>query len=157
MSTFTGALALIKVNGETVGKIQNIRVNENITRVDVRELGNIIPVESPVTQWAGTFSCSIIAVDFSKGGLKNAIRRDVQSEEEFSDNLLLNPNGIQVDIFKKVMDAIDPNTGLIKSKLTPFAIVGKVLIDSDAFNINEGQVVLRDQTFRFLSPVIYPK
>lgn len=155
--TYTGALAIIKVQGETVGKMQNIRVTENFTRVDVRQLGDPIPVESPVTQWSGTVSCSIIEMDFSKGGLKNAIRRDVQSEEEYADNLLLNPDGIQVDIFKKVEDVRDPNTGLIKAKLNPYAIVGKILIDSDSFNINEGQVVMREQSFRYLAPIIFPK
>ncbi|MEX1384020.1 hypothetical protein [Lutibacter sp.] len=157
MNSFTGALAIIKVQGEAVGKIQNIRVNENINRVDVRQLGDPIPVESPVVQWSGTLSCSIIEVDFDKGGIKNAIRRDVQSNEEYSDQLLLNPNGVQIDIFKKISDVIDPNTGLIRSTIKPFAVITKVLIDSDSFNINEGQVVLRDQSFRFLSPVIFPK
>lgn len=157
MSSFTGALAIIKVRGEAVGKIQNIRVNENINRVDVRELGNIIPVESPVVQWSGSVNCSIIEVDFEKGGIKNAIRRDVQSDEEYADNLLLNPDGVQIDIFKKISDVVDPNTGLVTSTTKPFAILTRVLIDSDSFNINEGQVVLRDQTFRFLSPVIYPQ
>lgn len=155
--TFTGALAIIKVNGQAVGKIQNIRVTETPSRVDVRELGNIIPVESPVVSWSGTFSCSLIEMDFEKGGLKNAIRRDVQSSEEFADNLLLNPDGIQVDIFKKISDFRDPATGLIRSKLKPSAIIGRVLIDSDAFNVQEGQVVTRDQSFRYLSPIIYPK
>lgn len=153
----TGALAIIKVNGITIGRMQDVSVQEDPTRQEVRGIGEIIPLEAPVVSWAGRLTCSQMMIDFQKSGIPKAIKRDVQTNREFADQLLLDTQGVQVDIFKKVEDAIDPNTGLIKPKLKPFAVVRQCLINSDGFSISEGAIVRRNQSFTTLSPVIFPK
>lgn len=162
----TGALAIIKVNGVAVGLMRNVRVNESMRRVPVRGLGSILPKEAPVTEWAGTLSCSFWEIDYTKSGIPNAIRRDVGlgnqasqiaggiNSANFEDNLVLDAEGVQVDLFKKVTDVIDPNTGLITPKAIPYAIIGRVLIESDNITIDEGNVSGRDQSFQFLDPVV---
>lgn len=163
----TGALAIIKVNGVAVGLMRNVRINESMRRVEVRGLGSILPKEAPVTEWAGTISCSFWEIDYTKSGIPRGIRRDVGvgntasqiasgiNTANFEDQLVLDPNGVQIDLFKKQTDVVDPNTLLINPKATPYAVIGRCLIESDNVNVDEGTVSGRDQTFRYLDPVIY--
>jgi len=155
-NVLTGAIAIIKKNGVTIGKMKNIRATESTRRAPVRGLGTILPSESPVVEWSGSLSCSFYEVDFSKSGVPEAIRRDVQTNSEFEDQLLLDHEGVQLDIFKKVADVIDPETRKIKPKTVPYAIIKRCLINSDGFDISEAQISGHDQSFEFLDPIIYP-
>lgn len=155
--TLTGALAIVKYKGTTVGLMKSISCTENITRADVQGLGTILTSEAPPTQWRGSCQCAFYEFDFSQSGLTpDAIKRILQTSQQFEDQLVLEPDGIQAEVYKKVEDAIDPATNLIKSKLQPFAVIKRLLIESDGFDIAEGQVSGRNQSFRYLDPIIYP-
>lgn len=162
----TGAIAIIKVQGQPVGLMRRVTVNEATRRVPVRGLGSILPKEAPVVEWSGTVSCSFYEIDYKNSGIKDAIRRDVGlgnaisqiangiNTANFEDNLVLDSAGVQLDIYKKEKDIIDPITNLIIPKVTPYAIVGRCLIESDNVSIDEGNVSGRDQSFMYLDPVI---
>lgn len=151
----TGAIAIVRVNGTVVGRMRNIRATENISRSDVSGLGTIFTIEAPVVRHGGTLSCSFYEIDFTTSPIANAIRRDVQTNQQFQDQLtLLNPDGITLDIFRKVQDIIDPSTGLVKPKVVPYASITRLLLESEGFDISEGSVAGRDQSFRFLDPIL---
>lgn len=152
-----GALAIVRKNGTAIGRMRNVRWTENLRRADVRGLGTILVAEAPVVEHSGTLTCDFYEVDFSKTGLPEAIRRDVQTNQEFEDNVLLNYDGIQLDIFKKVEDVVDPATGLKKAKAVPYAVVRRLLIESEGGDISEGAISGHNQSFKYLDPVIYPK
>jgi hypothetical protein len=153
-NVLTGALALIKVNGNIVGKARGITVAQNIQRQYVRGIGTLVPSEGPATQWAGTVTFDQYFVDFNKSGLPGALQRNVSSIREFEDQLLLSGQGINVDIFKKVEDAVDPDTGIITSTNIPIAVITRLLLESDNLNIQEGQLSGTNQTFGYLDPII---
>ena len=48
-NVLTGAIALIKVQGEVIGKMKSVRCQEQIRRQPVRGLGTVIPSEQAVT------------------------------------------------------------------------------------------------------------
>lgn len=156
----TGAIALIKVDGKIIGKMRSVSVQEQMQRQEIRGIGTIIPSEAAVTAWTGTLSCEFMSVSFKDDGIKNAIRRgfnNVLSQassgtESFEDQLVLDSEGVQVDIYKKVADIIDAD-GNIKPKITPYAIVRKCLIESDSFQISDGGIAGHNQSFRYLIPV----
>jgi hypothetical protein len=164
---YTGALAIIKVKGTAVGLMKNISINEDEERVSIYGLGTIIPSEAPVVRWAGTLTCSFWEIGYAESGIPGAIRRDVGvgnttsqiasgiNTPNFEDQLVLDSDGVEVDIFKKGEDVIDPSTGLINPKAVPYAIVGRCLIKSDNVTIDEGQPSGRSQTFVYLDPVVY--
>lgn len=161
----TGAIAIIKVNGQPVGLMRNVRINETTRRIPVRGLGSLLSKEAPVVEWAGTVSCSFFEINFKKSGIPNAIRRDVgignaasqiatgNAQTNFEDDLALSTTGVQLDLYKKIKDITGP-TGLIQPKVEPYAIIGRCLIESDSINIDEGNVSGRDQTFMYLDPII---
>lgn len=160
----TGALALIKVDGQVIGKMKSVRCQETMRRQPVRGLGTILPSEQAVTEWDGTLSCEFMEVEFKSTGITNAIRRAFPNiasqvligETSFEDQLVLDSDGVQVDIFKKVSDVLNPD-GTIKPKLKPYAIVKRCLIESESFDINEGSIAGHSQSFKYLDPLTYPE
>lgn len=161
-TTFHGAIALIKVGGQVIGKIRNIRGQESIRRTPVRGLGTILPSEQVPTEWDGSCSCDFIEVEFKTTGITDAIRRifpNIASQvlnggTSFEDQLVLDTDGVQIDIFKKVTDVILPN-GNIRPKLEPYAVIRRALIESEGFDIAEGSIVGHSQSFKYLDPITF--
>lgn len=162
--TMHGAIAIVKVDGKAIGKMRNISWSEDFQRQPVKGLGTIFSSEEPVTGFAGQLSCDLMEIDFENGGVPGAINRkfsNVKSQvltggQSFEDQLVLDYNGIQIDIFKKIEDIIDPTTGNVVPKLTPFAVITRALIQTDRFEVSEGSISVRSQSFKYLDAVIYP-
>lgn len=160
----TGAVAIIKVGGIAIGKMTNVRYQENVRRIPVRGIGTIIASEQAATEWDATLSCDSMSIDFKTDGIKDALRREFSNvgsqvfngNESFEDQLVLDTIGVQVDIFKKVKDLVDQN-GIIKPKLTPFAVVKRCLVTGEGFDISEGTVSRKNQSFVCITPVTYPR
>lgn len=152
-----GALAVIRKNGTPIGRMRNVRWTENTRRGDVRGIGRLTLAEAPALEHGGTLTCDFYEVDFSTTGVPDAIRRDVQTTQEFEDQLLLDHDGVQIDIFKKVKDVVDPETGLIRSTVQPYAIIKRLLIESEGADITEGAISGHNQSFRYLDPIVYPR
>ena len=99
-------------------------------------------------------------VNFAKTGITNAIRRafpNIASQvldgtSSFEDQLILDTEGVQVNIFKKISDVVGAD-GIIKPKLIPYAIVKNCLIESDSFDISEGSIAGHSQSFKYLVPL----
>jgi len=152
----TAPLAIIKVKGVAIGKMRGIRVNENIQRGNVQGLGQLIPDEKPALSWSGTVSCDFYNIDFVKSQVPEAILRNVSTIQEWSDSVLLQEEGVTLDIFKKIAAPGAPKSGLIPSVETPYATIIGLFLDTENFDINEGQVSGRNQSFQYLNPIIFP-
>lgn len=166
---FTGALAIIKIQGTPVGYMRNLRITEDTRRQPVRGLGTILPQEAPVVEWMGRLTCSFFEINYKESGLKNAIRRDVGvgniasqiatglNVSNFEDNLVLDSNGIDLDIYKKIEDvgSPDPTTGLIIPSTEVYAKITRCFIESDNINVDDGGISGRDQSFIYLDPIVF--
>jgi len=169
----TGAIAIIKVGGVVVGKMRDIRINETYRRLRVpKGIGSIFADEQAVTEFDGTLSCSFYEINFNKSGILSRngegaviLRRAFNTGQtpanasfdgvsNFEDEIVLDDVGVDISIYKKEKDLIDSNTGLIIPKATPYAIVKNCLIETDNINIAEGQIGGRDQSFKYLVPVV---
>jgi hypothetical protein len=153
---FTGALAIIRKNGTPIGKMRNIRWTEDIGRGEVRGIGTTLTSEAPALSWAGRGSCEFYSVDFTTTGL-GGIKRAVKTNQEFDDQLMLEGDGLQLDIFKKVADIIDPDTGNVIPKAEPYATLAQVFIESEDGDVTEGAISGQNQSFRYLSPIKQPQ
>lgn len=155
IKVFTGALAIIRRNGTPIGRMRNISWTEDIQRGDVRGIGTTLTSEAPALAWSGRGSCSFYEVDFTTTGL-GGIKRAVRTNQEFDDNLMLEGDGLQLDIFKKETDLIDAN-GLTIPKATPYAVLGQMFIESEGGDITEGAISGHNQSFRYLFPIKKPQ
>lgn len=154
-NVLTGALALIKVNGVTVGKAQSIQFTEDFQRGSVTGLGELLRSEVPALSHRGTGSIKSYAIDYETDGLPDNIIRRAPSIQAFVDNLILGDEGIQLVIFKKVTDLIDTATGLRIPKPVVYATLNRVFVNRKGMNLNENQIGGIDQGFEFLDPIIY--
>lgn len=154
----TAPLAIIQIDGVTVGKMKNIRVTETIRRAKVSGIGVLHPSELPPVEWSGSLSCSSYTINFNllanttvKGAFRNAA-----TVEEWANSLLLQEDGLEIAIMRKVKNGdIDPETGLAKSKLETFAKTSGAFMTREGFDIQEGQISGRDTEFEYLEPILY--
>lgn len=153
----TAPLAVIKVGGVAVGKMKTIRIQETIRRGRVSGLGALTPDELPALEWSGTLSCGFYNIEFDKSNLPAAIVRKVNTLEEFVDTVLLQEQGVQVDIMRKVKAGNpDPITGIIPSNLEIFASVKGCFLTREGFDIQEGQISGKDADFDYINPILFP-
>lgn len=154
----TAPLAIIKVDGIAVGKMKSIRVNENIRRGRVQGIGELTPSEVPALEWSGSLNAGFYSITFNNQDqlIKTALLRNVNNLQEFVDTVLLQENGIQIDIMKKVKDYQDPNTGIIYPQFELFASIRGAFSTKESFDISEGQISGRDVDFEYITPILFP-
>lgn len=150
--SITAPIAIIKVNGKTIGMMRNIRITENIQRGDVKGIGRLTPLERPALGWNGQLQCDFINVNFEKSTIPGAANRNVNTAEEFVNYLLLNEIPVEVIVFKKIPDDADP----LSYKEEIYATISDLFLESDSFNIAEGQISGKNQSFSYLTPIIFP-
>lgn len=155
--TMTAPLAVIKVNGIAIGKMKNIRVNESIQRGKVTGIGRLTASELPALGWTGSLSCGfyLIKLDGQDELTKKGILRKVNNLEEWVDTVLLQDEGITIDIMKKVKDVQDPETGIITGKYEVLASVRGALSTKEGFDISEGQISGKNVDFDYTEPILF--
>ena len=153
--TMTAPLAIVKVNGVPVGKMKNIRVTETIRRGKVLGLGALTPSELPALVWDGNLTAGFYLINFSQETIQTAWPREVQSVDEFVNTVLLQEDGVQLDILRKVKDFTQQN-GVIVPKFEIFASIVGCFATREGFDITESQISGRDMDFQYLTPILYP-
>ena len=154
----TAPLAIIRINSTVVGKMKNVRVTENIRRARVVGLGSLTPSEVPPVEWSGTLSCSSYAINFNRlaNEIKKGTFRNTTSVEAWANALLLQEDGLEFAIQRKVKDGeIDPDTGLVQAKYETFALVKGAFVTREGFDIQEGQISGRDTEFEYTTPILF--
>ncbi len=161
----TGNMAIIRSRGQVIGRMKNIRYTENMRRVEVRGIGSTYANEVPIIEASGALTCDFMEMNFVNGGIPGAINRNFSvirsqallGKESFEDTIILDTEGIQIDIYKKVADFYDPITRVPKPKVKPFAIIPHAFIESDSFDISESNISGRNQSFKCTDPIIFPQ
>ena len=154
----TAPLAVIQINSVTVGKMKNVRITENIRRGRVAGVGRLNASELPALEWQGTLSCSSYTINFNllANKLKKGTFRNAGSLEAWANAILLQEDGLEIAILRKVKDGeIDADTGLASTKYETFAKVTGAFVTREGFDLQEGQISGRDTDFEYLEPILY--
>lgn len=154
----TAPLAIIKINGKSVGKMKNVRITEQIRRGRVSGLGRLNPSELPALEWSGTLSCSSYSINFNllANNSKLGTFRNAGTVDAWANAILLQEAGLEIAIMRKVKDGeIDVETGLVNSKLETFAKVTGAFANREGFDVQEGQISGRDSEFEYLEPILF--
>ena len=154
----TAPLAIIKINGQSVGKMKNVRVTEQIRRGRVTGLGRLNPSELPALEWSGSLSCGSYSINFNLLSNKSKLGtfRNAGTVDAWANAILLQEDGLEIAIMRKVKDGeIDAETGLINSKLETFAKVTGAFANREGFDVQEGQISGRDTEFEYLEPILF--
>lgn len=154
----TAPLALIQINGVTVGKMKNVRITETIRRGRVTGIGKLTPSELPALEWQGSLSAGSYAINFNLLCNKSQLGtfRNAATVNDWANAILLQEAGLNIVVLRKVKDGqIDPQTGMVNSKLETFANVKGAFASREGFDIQEGQISGRDTEFEYLEPILY--
>jgi len=78
--------------------------------------------------------------------------------QKWIDGILLQENGVDVDIYKKVSAGnTDPATGLINRGTDDLlGTVSGCFLDRSGFDITEGAISGHDLDFQYMKPLIHP-
>src|SRR5882757_3692374 len=153
--TMTAPMAIIKVGGLAVGKARNLQLTEVIRRGDVVGIGKLAASEKPALGWQGTLTCGFFLIDFSISPIPGAINRNANSIQQWEDTLILQEDGVQIDLMRKVT-ASQNALGIITSTLAIFASIKGCFANRESFDITESQISGRNVDFDYITPILYP-
>lgn len=154
----TAPLAVIYYRNQVIGKMKNLRITETIRRGRVSGLGKLLPDELPALEWNGTLNAGFYSIDLVNTGITGpgSTVRNTNDVEVFVNNVLLQEEGVDLYIYKKVPGTVNPDTGVIESiEESPWAIIRGGFVDREGMDISEGQIAGRDQDFTYLTPILY--
>lgn len=156
----TAPLAVIMVGTTAIGKMRSIRVNEQIQRGRVIGLGSLTPTEAPATGWSGSVTCDFYNIDFRESQLPGAIFRKDTTPEAWLEAVCLQLKGVTLNIYQRTaLDASQPQTASgtvgVKGGLYLYATIEDLLLDAEGFDISEGAVSGRNQSFQYLTPILF--
>lgn len=144
--TLTFPTAVIEINGKPVGVVNNLNYTENHQVQDVRELGTYEAVELAHVNYAATVTIDQSAIKYSS--IPEAIRRNVNSTEEFVNTFLLRNNRIDFVVYKREEETFDPQTQTVTSaKLVEFVRIRDAKLTTDSFGVSQGAVATKSMTF----------
>lgn len=150
-------MAIVKVGGQPVGKMRNIRCTETMRRARVVGLGEALPSELPLLEWSGTLTAGMFAIR-TNAGIFNAIDRSGTDVQAFIHKVLFN-EGISLDIYiKKPLKEhpqIPQGDPPRYYELVTFASINGVVLASEGFDLADGQIGGRDGTFEYMTPILY--
>lgn len=154
----TAPLAIININGQDVGKIKNFRASESYQRADVRGISELISQEKPITTIQCTFTASSYMIDLSKlGNIDNPFMRRIKGMtlKSFVDTILLTDSGVSIKLYRKTGTA--DSSGIVVRTKDNIELIGQIdnaFLDSQSFDISEGQISGSDLSGTYLSPIL---
>lgn len=154
-NVLTAPLALVKIKGVTVGKIKNIRLQEQFQRGEVRGLGALLTSEVPILSISCTFNCDSYVISARKlGTIDNPfVIRGVSLKDQFVNTILLQEEGVDIYIMKKGAKTI-VNGIVTEIEEKNFYVVKDAFMDSQSFDIQESQISGSSLGGRYLTPVM---
>ena len=151
----TAPLAIIKIKGETVGKIRNLRVQEQYQRGDVKGLGALISNEKPILGINCSFSASAYVISVKRlGTVDNPfVLRGASTKEQFVNTVLMQDNGVDIYIMKKGAKQIVNGIVTEVEEKNLFVIKDAFLTSMD-FDIQESQISSSNLSGEYLQPIL---
>lgn len=161
--TFTAPLAIIRAgsSGSAIGKIRNLRFQEQIQRANVQGIGVLTLQEVPATLINCNFNASTYAIDMKKFGtiVDPFWPVGAAGAEQLLNAVLLGEQAVQLHIYRRVPTRIPANfttEELLKDSEVAeqtVAIIQDCFLTSRDFEISEGQVAGKNISGVYLTPI----
>jgi hypothetical protein len=148
------ALAVIKVQGLAIGKLKNIQCTENHRRIKVGGLGQLAADEAPPVEWSGAMNCGAFLIDLKKAVFPGSMQRIANSITDWENSVLLQEEGITIDILRKVKIA-DGINGIPVVGFEVFASIRGCFMNRESFDLTDGQISGRNVDFEYINPILF--
>ena len=151
----TAPLAIIKIKGIVVGKIKNLRLQEQYQRGNVMGIGALISSEKPILGIQCTFSASFYVISVKKlGTIDNPfVIRGASTTEQFVNTVLMQDNGVDIYVMKKGAKVIT-NGIVTEATEENLFVIKNAFLTSNSFDIQEGQISGSDLSGEYLEPIL---
>lgn len=151
----TAPLAIIKIKGTVVGKIKNLRIQEQYQRGNVMGIGALISSEKPILGIQCSFSASFYVVSVKKlGTIDNPfVIRGASTTEQFVNTVLMQDNGVDIYVMKKGAKVIT-NGIVTEATEENLFVIKNAFLTSNSFDLNEGQISGSDLSGEYLEPIL---
>lgn len=151
----TAPLAIIKIKGTVVGKIKNLRIQEQYQRGNVVGIGALISSEKPILGIQCSFSASFYVVSVKKlGTIDNPfVIRGASTTEQFVNTVLMQDNGVNIYVMKKGAKVIT-NGIVTEATEENLFVIKNAFLTSNSFDLNEGQISGSDLSGEYLEPIL---
>ena len=151
----TAPLAIIKIKGTVVGKIKNLRIQEQYQRGNVMGIGALISSEKPILGIKCSFSASSYVVSVKKlGTIDNPfVIRGASTTEQFVNTVLMQDNGVDIYVMKKGAKVIT-NGIVTEATEENLFVIKNAFLTSNSFDLNEGQISGSDLSGEYLEPIL---
>ena len=155
LRVMTAPLAILKIKGEVVGKMKNIRIQEQYQRGSIRGIGSLLEEERPILAVACSFNADAYVISTKKLGTADNpfVLRGVKSTEQFVNTILMQDNGIDIYIMKK-MAATVKNGIVTEAGEEEFIVIKDCFMESQSFDLSEGQIAGTSVSGTYLTPVL---
>lgn len=154
-NVLTAPLAIIKINGEAVGKIKNLRLQEQYTRGDVRGIGTLLSSEKPILSIQCSFTASAYTIDVTRlGSIINPFAiRGATTTDQFINTLLMTTNGVDIYVLKKASQLIVDGI-VTQIKEESMFVIKNAFMTSQTFDLQEQQISGTDISGEYLEPIL---
>lgn len=151
----TAPLAIIKIKGTVVGKIKNLRIQEQYQRGNVMGIGALISSEKPILGIQCTFSASSYVISVKKlGTIDNPfVIRGASTTDQFVNTVLLQDQGVDIYVMKKGAKVIT-NGIVTEATEENLFVIKNAFLTSNSFDIQEGQILGSDLSGEYLEPIL---
>lgn len=151
----TAPLAIIKIKGTVVGKIKNLRIQEQYQRGNVMGIGALISSEKPILGIQCSFLASSYVVSVKKlGTIDNPfVIRGASTTEQFVNTVLMQDNGVDIYVMKKGAKVIT-NGIVTEATEENLFVIKNAFLTSNSFDLNEGQISGSDLSGEYLEPIL---
>jgi len=162
---FSAPLAVIVIGNQPIGKLQNLNITENYTRIEVRSLGEIYTQEIPLTAVSCSFTAQAAVIDLSGlGDIPNPFwPHGATTSQEFANTILLGQSEMNIEIYAKggvnkdvAKKGVDAGDKVINSDVTiyPMGLIVDAVLTSRSFSFVNDQVTMQNISGMYLRPMM---
>ena len=151
----TAPLAIIKIKGTVVGKIKNLKIQEQYQRGNVMGIGALISSEKPILGIQCSFSASFYVISVKKlGTIDNPfVIRGASTTDQFVNTVLMQDLGVDIYVMKKGAKVIT-NGIVTEATEKNLFVIKNAFLTSNSFDIQEGQISGSDLSGEYLEPIL---
>lgn len=154
-TVYSAPKAFIKIENQIAGYVRNLTFSENIQRVNVQGLGNLLLQEAPAVSLQGQFTVDQFFLDF-KQPVMEAMMHRLGSIQAIVDTLVLGELGFSLTMYAKTIVTQDGTTKMVtESDPTgeTIAQLGPCFVNTQQFTITENGIASYNVSGLYFSPI----
>lgn len=162
-NVYSSPLAVVKIGGYVIGKMNNFTATENLTYLPVREVGNVFPVEFALISSDCSFTASLFVVELSGlGDNPNPLwPLQARNAAELANTILLGDVMVNIELYSRF--SVNGRKRLIEGPLKsegddirwyPMGTIKDAVLNSRSFTLGTDQITVQNISGLYPEPMM---